>query len=50
MYYGRAVDPTILTELNEVAMQWSKPTIATEQKARMLMDYLVTYPNAKLQF
>ena len=50
LYYGRAVDPTILTALNEIATQQSKPTITTEQKAQMLMDYLATYPNAKLRF
>ena len=50
LYYGRAVDPTILTALNEIATQQSKPTITTEHKAQMLMDYLHTYPNTKLQF
>ena len=50
LYYGRAVYPTILTALNEIATQQAKPTIATDQKAKMLMDYLATYPNAKLRF
>ena len=50
LYYGRAVDPTILTALNEIATQQSRPTVTTEKKAQMLMDYLATFPNAKLRF
>ena len=50
LYYARTVDPTILPALNEMATQQSKPTINTQRKANMLMDYLNTYPNAKLRF
>ena len=50
LYYGRAVDLTILTALNKIATQQSKPTIKTEKKAQILMDYLATYPQAKLRF
>ena len=48
LYYGCAVDLTILTTLNNISTQQSKPTILTKQKVQMLMDYLATYPNAKL--
>ena len=44
------MDHIILTTLNEIATQQSKSTVATERKAHMLMDYLATYPNAKLQY
>ena len=51
LYYGCAVDPTMLTTLNEIVTQKAKSTIATEQKAQiMLMDFLATYPNAKLRY
>ena len=50
LYYARAVDPTILPALNEIATQQSKPTSDTKKKTHMLMDYLCTYPNAKLRF
>lgn len=50
LYYARAVDPTILTALNEIATQQAAPTLETNKKVKMLMDYLATYPNAKLRF
>ena len=50
LYYRPAVDPTILTALNEIATQQSKPTMLTEKKVHILMDYLFTYLNAKLQY
>ena len=50
LYYARAVDPTILPALNEIAVQQAAPTLETNKKVQMLMDYLYTYPNAKLRF
>ena len=50
LYYARAVDPTILPALNEIATQQASPTLETNKKVTMLMDYLATYPNAKLRF
>ena len=50
LYYGRAIDPTILTALNNIATQQAKPTVTTKEKALVLMDYLATYPNAKLRY
>ena len=50
LYYGRAVDPTILVALNEIARDQSKPTMRTGEQLSWLMDYLVTYPNATLRF
>ena len=50
LYYGRAVDSTILPTLNEIGMQQSKPTVKTQEEATMLLDYLYTHPNAKIRF
>ena len=50
LYYGRAVEPTILVALNEIGMDQSKPTQNTVDQLDMLMDYLATYPNAVLRF
>ena len=50
LYYGRAVDPTILPALTDIAAAQSAPTEHTEKACDMLMDYLDTYPNAVLQF
>ena len=49
LYYGRAVDPTILPALTDIAAAQSAPTEHTEKACDMLMDYLDTYPNAVLQ-
>ena len=46
IYYGRAVDPTILPALNEISMQQSAPTQNTKKKCNRLLDYLYTNPNA----
>ena len=50
LYYGRAVDPTILPALTDIASQQSKPTETTKKACQMLMDYLSTYPNAKIRY
>eukprot|EP00957_Ditylum_brightwellii_P172940 13166395-Ditylum_brightwellii.AAC.1 len=50
LYYGRAIDGTILPTINEISTNQVKPTINTAKQSTMLMDYLVTYPNAVLCF
>ena len=50
LYYGRAVDNTILTAINDISAMQAKPTKITQQKIQMLLDYLNTYPNAKVRF
>ena len=42
MYYGRAIDYSILPALNDIARAQAQPTIKTKQKAQRLMDYLHT--------
>ena len=50
LYYGRAIDQTILPALGEISIKQSKPTEKTKSELKMLMDYLSTYPNAVLRF
>ena len=50
LYYGRAVDNTILPALNDISYMQTKPTKNTIAKTHMLMNYLATYPNAKIRF
>ena len=50
LYYGRAVEPTVLTTLNKIATDQANPTTETHKKTTMLLDYLATYPNAKLRY
>jgi hypothetical protein len=50
LYYGRAVDITILKALNSLARQQSTPTQATAARADHLLDYLHTHPDAVIRF
>ena len=50
LYYGRAVDNTILTALNDISLSQAKPTENTIKKIQMLLDYLNTYPNARIRY
>ena len=50
LYYARAVDPTMLTALNELSGEQSKPTTNTHTKVNLLLDYAHTYPNATLRY
>ena len=50
LYYSRAVDPTILPALNEIAAVQSKPTNDTLKRCQMVLDYVATYPNTIQRF
>ena len=50
LFYGRAIDNTILPALNKIASAHSKPTERTKDKAEQMMDYLNTYPEAYIRF
>ena len=50
LYYGRGVDYTIVTSINEISMTQAQATEFTQQKAKMLLDYLHTHPEATLRF
>ena len=49
-YYARSVYPTMLRSINEISQLQSRPTRDKEEKARMLLDYAATYPNAILRY
>ena len=50
LYYGRAIDYTILPALNEIASEQASPTKKTKEKAQRLMDYVYTYPNTFIRY
>ena len=50
LFYGRALNYTVLPALNEIASAQAKPRETTKKKSQQLMDYLHTYPNAYLRF
>ena len=50
LYYGRAVDPTILPAVNEIGISQAKPTTQTSAKCKQLCDYVFTHPQATLRF
>jgi hypothetical protein len=50
LYYGRAVDTTILKTLNTLLRQQSKPTTTTASHTEHLLDYLASHPNAVIRY
>jgi hypothetical protein len=50
LYYARTVDITVLMALSSIAIEQSKGTTNTMAKAKQLLDYLVTYPDAMIRF
>ena len=42
LFYGRAVDSTILTSLSAITSQQANPTTNTMAKAKQLLDYLAS--------
>ena len=50
LYYGRAIDNTVLPALNEISASQATPTKNTNKKITMLLDYLCTYPHAKIRY
>ena len=46
LYYARSVGPTMLRAINEILRVQSNPTKDTKEKAKMLLYYAATYPNA----
>ena len=50
LFYGRAVDGTILIALSAIASQQSKPTIDTMAKTKQLLDYLTSQKEAIITY
>jgi hypothetical protein len=50
LYYARAVDPTILMALSDIATQQAAPTENTRKQIVQFPDYTWTHPNAKIRY
>jgi hypothetical protein len=50
LYYARAVDPTVLMPLNDIATEQTKATGKTQAAADQLLDYLATHPDAAIRY
>jgi hypothetical protein len=50
LYYARAVDPTVLMPLNDIATEQTKATEKTQAATNKLLDYLATHPDAIIRY
>jgi hypothetical protein len=50
LYYARAVDPTVLMPLNDIAPEQTKATEKIQAATNQLLDYLVTHPDATIRY
>jgi hypothetical protein len=49
LYYARAVDPTVVMPINDIATEQTKTTEKTQAATNQLLDYLVTHPDATIR-
>ncbi len=50
LYYGRAVDPTILPAISALASQQAQGMEAMADACHQLLDYVATHPNAGIRY
>jgi hypothetical protein len=50
LYYARAVDPTVLMPLNDIATEQTKATEKTKAATNQMLDYLATHPDATIRY
>lgn len=50
LYYGRAIDSTILMAISDISAAQAKGTEATKNATLQLLDYCASNPDAKLRF
>ncbi len=50
LYYGRAIDQTLLTALSSIAAQQANGTTAVTKACQQLLDYVATHPNAGIRY
>ena len=50
LYYARALEATMLPALGSIASQHANPTEWTMQKAKQLLDYSATHPDAIITY
>jgi hypothetical protein len=48
LYYARAVDPTVLMPLNDIATEKNKATEKAQAAENQLLDYLATHPDTTI--
>jgi hypothetical protein len=49
LYYSRAVDPTVIMPLDDIATEHTRAKEKTKTAAGQLLDYLATHPDAKIR-
>jgi hypothetical protein len=50
LYYARAVDPTVLMPINDIATEQTKATEKTPAATNQMLDYLETHPDATIRY
>jgi hypothetical protein len=50
LYYARAVDPTVLMPLNDIAMEQTKATAKSQAATNQLLDFLTTHPDTTIRY
>jgi hypothetical protein len=50
LYFARAVDPTVLMPLNDIATEQTKATEKTQAATNQMLDYLATHPDATIRY
>jgi hypothetical protein len=50
LYYGRAVDSTLLVALSSISSMQAAPTALTMELVKILLDYVATHPDAILTY
>jgi hypothetical protein len=50
LYYARAVYPTVLMPLKDIATEQTKVTEKTQATTNQLLDYLATHPDATIRY
>ena len=50
LYYGIALDNTIMVDLNDISLEQSKATDNTSKNITKLLNYLATHPEAVIKY
>ena len=50
LFYGRAVDPTLLTALSELSSAQATATDATKRACQQFLDYCASHPNGAIRY
>jgi hypothetical protein len=50
LYYAHVINTTVLMALSSIAIEQTKGATSTMEKAKQLLDYLATNPNATMRF